>query len=86
MNSKTAKKLRKKADGFILQYIKERILDESLTKGMDDGTIMGVLPERILYRKGFTVFNGVFTKRWFKLTVKKHPDWNYNQVIESATK
>lgn len=85
MNGKKAKKLRKKANTYIHKYVKERVLTEDLTKDMDYGTIIGVLPYRTYFRKGWTLYNGVFTRRWFYRLMKKNPNLDYNEVIPFGT-
>lgn len=73
MNGKKAKALRRKAEDIIISFVKDKVLDQSLTKGLDRGRLIAVVPYRIHMREDFTKSNGIGTQRFFYRLVKKYP-------------
>lgn len=82
MNGKKAKHLRRKAEGLMCEFIKDRVLTPELTEGKDCGSLLVALPERAYYWKGFTRYLGVGSKGWFRKQVKKNPTVTYDDLMQ----
>lgn len=72
MNGKKAKRIRRETNKKIVEHVKTNILEQDQWEGRSDKELLAVVPYRSYFRKQFSYYNGITTKRWFYLQAKRN--------------
>ena len=85
MNQKRTKALRKIADRYMVQYIKERVLSPEQADGHSDKRILESMPVRGYMRQAGLVKLGIGSRKWFHKQLKKNPMATYIEIRDMIT-